>query len=465
MDQNTQDGRYLYPWEKAFARILTPFEEFIQKQTTSGIMLMATALIAIIVANSPVYLSYEHLIHTPISLGVGDWIIQKSLAHWVNEGLMALFFLIVGLEIKREIIVGELSDIKKAALPMIAAIGGMVVPALIYRFIAFNPAFMRGWGIPMATDIAFCVSALVLLGRRVPQALMVFLVALAIVDDLGAVLVIALFYTSHLNFAALGWSTIILLTLISMNLGGIRKTTPYVVGGLLLWFFLLESGVHATVAGILVAFCIPARPSVRPDKFSKNVKDLLWRFDNYTLPGKTTLSNSRQFSILRDIKSKVCEAEAPLRRVESALHLPVALLVIPIFALTNAGIHISGRLMTHAITHPVALGVFLGLVIGKFLGITLFSWVAVKLQVASLPSGMSHRHVAGVGLLGGIGFTMSIFIAELSFAAFPERLLIAKTAVILASLTAGTLGILWLLYCHRKEKKRPMTPYTYGHGV
>jgi NhaA family Na+:H+ antiporter len=465
MKQDTQDGRYLYPWEKAFARILTPFEEFIQKQTTSGIMLMATALVAIVLANSPIYLYYERLVHTSISLGVGEWFIQKSLAHWVNEGLMALFFLVVGLEIKREIIVGELSDIKKAALPMIAAVGGMVVPALIYRFIAFNPALMRGWGIPMATDIAFCVSALVLLGRRVPKALMIFLVALAIVDDLGAVLVIALFYTGQLNLTALGWSAIVLLSLISMNLGGIRRTTAYVVGGLLLWLLLLESGVHATVSGILVAFCIPARPSCRPERFSKTVKDLLWRFDNLTLPGKTTLSNARQFSILKDIKGRVCEAEAPLRRVESALHLPVALLVIPIFALTNAGIHISTRLIYHTLTHPIAVGIFLGLVLGKFLGITLFSWFAVKLRVASLPLGMNHRHVAGVGLLGGIGFTMSIFIAELSFTAFPERLLIAKTAVILASVTAGTLGILWLLYCHRKDSSRPMTPYTHGHGV
>jgi len=460
-----QDGRYLYPWEKAFARVLTPFEEFIQKQTTSGIMLMATAFLAIVLANSPLYLFYERLIHTPISVGMGEWILQKSLAHWVNEGLMSLFFLVVGLEIKRELMIGELSDIKKAALPMIAAVGGMLVPALIYRLIAPTPDIMRGWGIPMATDIAFCVSALVILGRRVPKPLMVFLVALAIVDDLGAVLVIALFYTGQLNFTFLGWSAIVLLTMISMNLGGIRKTTPYVIGGSFLWLFLLESGIHATMAGILMAFCIPARPSCRPERFSKNVKDLLWKFDNLTLPGMSTLSNSRQFSILKDIKSRVCQAEAPLRRFESVLHHPVALLVIPIFALTNAGIHLSGKLLSHATSHPVAMGVFLGLVLGKFLGITAFSWVAVRLGIAELPLGMYFRHVAGVGLLGGIGFTMSIFITELSFAGSPERLIIAKTSVILASLTSGFLGIAWLLFCHRRDNQRPMSPYTHGHGV
>jgi NhaA family Na+:H+ antiporter len=463
--ENTQDGRYLYPWEKAFARVLTPFEEFIQKQTTSGIMLMATAFVAIILANSPLYLAYERFIHTPISLGAGEWVLQKTLAHWVNEGLMTLFFLVVGLEIKREIIIGELSDIKKAALPMIAAVGGMLVPALIYRVIAPTPEIMKGWGIPMATDIAFCVSALVILGRRVPHPLMIFLVALAIIDDLGAVLVIALFYTGKLNFVSLGWSAIALLTLIFMNMGGIRRTTPYVVVGIFLWFFFLSSGIHATISGIIMAFCIPARPSCRPERFSKNVKDLLWKFDNLTLPGMSTLSNARQFSILRDIKDKVCQAEAPLRRLESVLHLPVALLVIPVFALTNAGIHLSGYLMSQATTHPVALGVFLGLVLGKFLGITVFSWAAVKLGVAALPLGMHLRHVAGVGLLGGIGFTMSIFIAELSFSGAPERLLIAKTSVILASLTSGLLGILWLLFCHYRDNQKAMTPYTYGHGV
>jgi NhaA family Na+:H+ antiporter len=462
---NTQDGRYLYPWEKAFARVLTPFEEFIQKQTTSGIMLMATAFVAIILANSPLNLYYEHLIHTPISVGVGEWILQKSLAHWVNEGLMTLFFLVVGLEIKREILIGELSDIKKAALPMIAAVGGMLVPALIYRFIAPTPEIMRGWGIPMATDIAFCVSALVILGRRVPRPLMIFLVALAIVDDLGAVLVIALFYTGQLDFTSLGWSALALLIMVSMNLGGVRRTSPYVIGGLFLWFFLLESGVHATIAGILMAFCIPARPSCRPERFSKNLKDLLWKFDNLTLPGMSTLSNSRQFSILKDIKGRVCQAEAPLRRFESVLHHPVALLVIPIFALTNAGVHLSGKLLLHATSHPVALGVFLGLVLGKFVGITVFSWASVKVGIAELPLGMHFKHVAGVGLLGGIGFTMSIFIAELSFSSSPERLLLAKTSVILASLTSGILGILWLMFCHYRENRRPMSPYTHGHGV
>ena len=271
MEADSGGGRFLYPWEKAFSRIITPFEEFIQKQTTSGIILMGTTIVALALANGPFHSTYEHIIHTSISLSVGGWSIGRPLSHWVNEGLMALFFLLVGLEIKREIIVGELSNIKKAALPMIAAVGGMLVPALIYRLINSDPDLMRGWGIPMATDIAFCISALVLLGRRTPKHLMIFLVALAIVDDLGAVLVIALFYTGHLHLPSLGWEALILLILISLNLGGIRRSLPYTITGFFLWFFLLQSGIHATVAGILVAFCIPAKPRAEPAKFSKNI--------------------------------------------------------------------------------------------------------------------------------------------------------------------------------------------------
>jgi len=465
MKSDLPEGRFLYPWEKAFARIITPFEEFIQKQTTSGIILLATTIVAIAMANGPFYQVYEHVIHMPVGVNVGEWIIQRPFSHCVNEGLMALFFLLVGLEIKREILVGELSDLKKAALPMIAALGGMLVPALIYRLINSDPALMRGWGIPMATDIAFCISALVILGRRVPKHLMIFLVALAIVDDLGAVLVIALFYTGQLAFNALGWAAITLLILIALNLGGVRKSLPYAIGGTFLWFFLLESGVHATVAGVLVAFCVPARPRCEPGRFSKHIKDLLWRFDNLTRPGITTLSCVRQFSILRDMKDRVTHAEAPMRRVESFLQLPVALLVIPLFALTNAGIHLSGDFLSQAVTHSVAIGVFLGLVLGKFLGITLFSWVAVKLGLATLPVGMDFRHIAGVGILGGIGFTMSIFISDLSFGGFPEQMIVAKTAIFLASLTAGTLGVLWLLLVHWWDTRRQMIKGAFAHGV
>jgi NhaA family Na+:H+ antiporter len=440
-----RDGLYLYPWERTLSRVVTPFEEFIHRQTTSGITLMVAASVAMVMANSPLRDAYEHLIHLPIRLGVGDWSLERSLAHWVNEGLMTFFFLVVGLEIKREIQVGELADLRKAVLPLFAALGGMLVPALIYRLLNSNPALARGWGIPVATDIAFCIAALVILGRRIPQSLMIFLVAFAIIDDLGAVLIIALFYTSQISFEPLSAAVMFLLLLILLNIGGVRNPVFYGLAGALLWFSLLNSGIHATVSGIAVAFCVPARPSYHPEKFSLSVRQLMDQFDSLTDPGLSLLDNRAQFSVLQSLRHGVRRAESPLRRIETILHLPVALIVIPIFALTNAGIHLSFGLLSQVTEHPIAHGVFLGLVLGKFIGITSFSWAAVRLRLASLPAGVGFAHIAGVGLLGGIGFTMSIFIAELCYGSFPERLVVAKTSVMFASATAGILGIVWLL--------------------
>jgi NhaA family Na+:H+ antiporter len=341
--------------------------------------------------------------------------------------------------------VGELAGVRKAALPMFAALGGMLVPAIIYRLLNTSPDLALGWGIPVATDIAFCVGALVILGRRVPQSLMILLVALAIVDDMGAVLIIAIFYTGQLAYgqlaAALGFLTLLIL----LNVGGVRNPLFYGLGGICLWFTLLNSGIHATVAGILVAFCVPASPSYHPEKFSISMRQLMDEFDSCTGPGFNFLDNRDQFSLLQSLRHGVRRAESPLRRIETVLHLPVALIVIPIFALTNAGIRLSPGLVTQVADHSIFHGIFLGLVLGKFIGITGFSWVAVRLKLASLPSGMGFTHIAGVGLLGGIGFTMSIFIAELCYGAFPARLLVAKTAIIFASTTAGLLGIVWLL--------------------
>lgn len=444
-----RDGLYLYPWERTLSRVLTPFEEFINRQTTSSITLMAAASVALVLANSPLRDAYEHLVYLPIRLSVGEWSLQRSLVHWVNEGLMAFFFLIVGLELKREIQVGELADLRKAALPLFAALGGMVMPALIYRLLNPNPALAHGWGIPVATDIAFCVAALVILGHRIPQSLMIFLVAFAIVDDLGAVMVITFFYTEQIALGPFLAAVGFLILLVFLNLGGVRNPLYYGLGGVLLWFALLNSGIHATVAGILVAFCIPARPSYHPEKFSLSVRQLMDQFDSLTIPDSGFRDNRDQFSLLQSLRHGVRKAESPLRRIETVLHLPVALVVIPIFALTNAGIHLSSGLLSQVTGHPIAHGVFLGLVLGKFIGVTSFSWAAVRLGLASLPAGVGFAHIAGVGLLGGIGFTMSIFIAELSYGTFPERLLIAKTAVIFASATAALLGIVWLLVVGR----------------
>jgi NhaA family Na+:H+ antiporter len=442
----TADGQFFYPWERQFEKLVTPFEEFIHKQTTSGIILLSVTFIALIIENTPLREAYEHLIHAAFSVTMGSITLERSLAHWINEGLMTFFFFVVGLEIKREILVGELASVKHAALPIVAAVGGMVVPALVYTACNVSGPYSSGWGIPMATDIAFCVSALVVLGRRIPKSLTMFLVALAIVDDLGAVLVIALFYTSTINLPAVGLAAGILFVLILFNLVGIRKSIPYFLGGIVMWLALFSSGIHATIAGVLVAFCIPARARYKPGLFGERVSELMGRFSAAHRPGETMLTNIQQYALLKGLDEELHLAEPPLQRMEGALHLPVALIVIPLFALANAAIPLDLEHFATTLLHPVSLGIVLGLVVGKFAGITLFSWLVVKTGIAVMPEGVRMHHIAGVGLLGGIGFTMSIFIAELSFASNYELLVTAKTAIITASFLSGVLGYCWLRF-------------------
>ncbi len=440
----TGKGVFHAPWEKSFDKILTPFEEFVHRQTTSGLLLMGTAVLALVLANSGMAVIYQHWVHAPIGINIGGWTLEKTLQHWVNDGLMALFFFLVGLELKREILVGELAVPRQAALPIIAAIGGMVFPALIY--FAINPTgdAARGWGIPMATDIAFAVGALVLLANRVPKALITFLVALAIVDDLGAVLVIALFYTDQIVWEALLAAAAILGVLIVFNLAGIRQPLPYLLFGALLWFALLKSGVHATLAGVLTAFTIPACPKYDPVRFSQYVKELMARFDASHQPGKSIMTNDALHTVVQTLEHGVRKVEAPLQRMEHGMHLPVAFLVIPIFAFFNAGIPIELAGLGDTLTHPVTMGVMLGLVLGKFIGIAGTSWLALKFGIAQLPPLTRFSQIAGVALLAAIGFTMAIFIAELGFIGQPEYLLMAKTGILIASFLAGVSGFVWL---------------------
>jgi Na+:H+ antiporter, NhaA family len=450
---NRSETGILYsPWERAFARVLTPFEVFIHRQTTSGLLLMGTAIIALLLANSFLAEAYQHFIHTPVSLHIGIWGIDMSLHHWVNDGLMALFFFVVGMELKREILVGELADLRQAALPIIAAIGGMVVPALIY--FAFNPEgdAARGWGIPMATDIAFAVGALVLLASRVPKALITFLVALAIADDLGAVLVIAIFYTQQLALEWLGLAALVVLSLFALNFAGVRRILPYFIFAVVLWYALLQSGVHATLAGVLGAFTVPARSKYDPSLFGERMSELRRRFDNNLLKGKNIMTNEKLYNVSQSMRESARGVQTPLQQLEDIWHLPVAFLVIPVFAIFNAGIPLQFGALTETLTHPVMLGVALGLLLGKFIGITGACWLALRLGIGQLPSGTRFSQIAAVSVLGGIGFTMSIFIAELAFAAQPEYLLMAKTGVLLASLLAGVLGFVWLWWLGDNEK-------------
>ena len=445
------EGIIYAPWERAFKRVLTPFEEFIHRQTTSGLLLMSSAIIALFLANSIFAESYLHFIHMPVNISIGAWAINMSLHHWVNDALMALFFFVVGLELKREIMVGELSDIRQAALPIIAAIGGMAVPALIY--LAFNPEgdAARGWGVPMATDIAFAVGALVLLASRVPKALITFLVALAIADDLGAVLVIALFYTQDLAINWLLASTALVALLFTFNFAGIRKVMPYFLVAVLLWYTLLQSGVHATLAGVLGAFTVPARSKYDPNLFIERIKTQIALFMDSRHQDDSLMTNEKLHSIVDNLEEDVRGVQTPLQRLEHIWHLPVAFIVIPIFALFNAGIPLQFNSVADTFTHPVMLGVMSGLFFGKFLGITGACWLALRLGIGQLPSGTRFSQVAAVSVLGGIGFTMSIFIAELGFASHPEYLLMAKTGVLAASLLSGLIGFMWLWWLGRNR--------------
>jgi NhaA family Na+:H+ antiporter len=426
--------------------VLTPLDQFIRRQTTSGVLLMICALAAVVIANSPLHEGYEKLLHKPISIGFSTATFSLSIHHWINELLMAFFFFIIGLELKRELLVGELSSPKQALLPIMAAIGGMVVPALFYY--ALNPSghAANGWGIPMATDIAFAIGILSLLGSRVPKPLITFLIALAIVDDLGAVAVIAMFYTADLNITALGYAALFTGVLVSFNLGGIRHGLPYALVGALLWTSMLASGVHATIAGIVIAFAIPIRPKFDAQLFIDKVRDLSGEMEHAIAENPDIIHNTRFRSLVNSLGDGVYLVQAPAQRAEHSFHLPVAYLVIPIFALANAGIVIDFQDYATYLQHPIALGVLAGLLLGKPVGIAGFTWITIKLGLAELPPSINMKQVLGVGLLGGIGFTMSIFIADLGFVGFPEDLLLAKFGIITASVVAGLTGYLLLYF-------------------
>ena len=437
------------PWEKAFKKVSTPFEEFLHAQTTTGLILIVMTIIALVLANTSLYETYAHFFHMNIDFNVGSWALSHSLHHWINDGLMAIFFFLIGLEIKREITAGELSNLKVAILPILAAIGGMVFPALIYTSLNYGTVGSAGWGIPMATDIAFAISALVLLGKRVPTALVTFLVALAIVDDLGAVIVIALFYTDTINLMSLGLAGLMFSFMLVFNRLGIHMLLPYFIVGLSMWFFMLESGVHATIAGVLAALAIPSTPKRVPSTLTKKAKDLLDEYEKYPVNENYQI-HEEQKRILSEIKHKIYEVETPAARLEHNLHLPVALIIIPIFALANAGIKIDFSSIGTTIVEPVSLGIILGLIFGKVIGIFGVSYVAVKLKIAQLPKDSSMSQVFGVAFLGGIGFTMSIFVADLAFVNNPELILQAKIGILSASLFSALFGYLWLRTISKK---------------
>lgn len=423
-------------------KITYPIQEFLHQQASGGILLIIATVIALAWANSPFAESYHHLWHTYVRIDVGGVGLNYSLHHWINDGLMVIFFFVVGLEIKRELLVGELSSVRKAALPIAAALGGMIFPALIYTILNLDSEGASGWGIPMATDIAFVVGILALLGKRVPLALKIFILALAIVDDLGAVLVIAIFYTSNISFTSLLIAGGFLILLIAMNRMGIRNLLIYTLVGIGLWLAFLKSGVHATVAGVLLAFTIPVASRINTKKFKNETDNLLKDFDNAGEHGDNVLTNSERLSIIDQIQNNCEKILAPLQRFEHGLHPWVAFFIMPVFALANAGVTI-GDGLGPGLAHPISIGIILGLFIGKQIGIFSFSYLAVKLKLASVPEGVSWLKIYAASILAGIGFTMSLFIANLAFTS-PELLDIAKVGILSGSLISGIVGFIIL---------------------
>jgi NhaA family Na+:H+ antiporter len=431
-------------------RLIQPLQVFASHKLAGAVLLMFAAVAAVVWANSPWGAGYAHLLHVEATIGVGALALTKSLSHWINDGLMGIFFFLVGLEIKREVIAGELSSLRKATLPAMAAVGGMVVPALLYVLVNRGGPGMGGWGIPMATDIAFALGVLALLGDRVPIGLKVFLTALAIVDDIGAVLVIALFYTDTIAAFSLVAGVVILAAAIIANRAGMRSSLAYFFLGILVWLAFLKSGVHATVAGILMAFAIPARTRVGGSAFVAGMKAHLDRLHSVGVSADEQLNTNEQQHVIDDMALCIERGTAPLQRIEHALAPIVTFAVLPLFALANAGVTVGGSLLD-AVRQPVALGVIVGLFVGKPLGIFIFAWLAVKLGVADLPGGVSWRLLFAVAILGGIGFTMSLFVGGLAFPD-PAMLDTAKVGVLAASLLSACLGLLILWRALPREK-------------
>lgn len=383
--------------------MFSTIEEFIKKESSSGILLIAVTLLALLLQNSFLTDAYTHFLHTPVHISIGTFGIAKPLLLWVNDGLMAIFFFLIGLEVKREVLEGELSSKSQIALPAIAALGGMIIPALVFTFFNHTDAFaMNGWAIPTATDIAFALGILSLLGNRVPVSLKIFLMALAIIDDLGAIVIIALFYTSDLSFVSISIALGSIVVLVGMNQLKVIKKAAYILVGIVLWISVLKSGVHATIAGVVLAFCIPLYSTTR---------------------------KGEHFSMLKEM--------------EHDLHYWVAFFILPLFAFVNAGVDLKD-LAPSAIASDVSLGVILGLFLGKQVGVFGFSFLAIKLGLASLPTGSNFKQLYGVAILTGIGFTMSLFVNSLAYNDTDLFHYADKLAILLGSFLSGIVGYFYL---------------------
>jgi NhaA family Na+:H+ antiporter len=441
-------------------KILVPIEDFLKLEAAGGIILILTTVFAMIWANSPLHHFYHDMLHLPVKFQMGSFVLDKTLHHWVNDGLMVIFFFVIGLEIKSEMMTGELSSPKKAALPMFAALGGMIAPALVYLAFNISGGEPKGWAIPMATDIAFAIGVISLLGKRVPLSLKIFLLALAIVDDLGAILVIAFFYTAEISTSYLGVAAFGLAFTFFAQKVGVRAIWIYVILGIIVWLGVLLSGIHATIAGVLLGFLTPATSLFKPVEFSKTLESITHKIKKSIQqnagPGASHNDADADIEIndhdIYSLQELAFEAVSPLERLVHYLHPWVAFFIMPVFALFNAGVELGGVSFGDLVVSPVAIGIVAGLVIGKPLGIFIFSYLAVKLGFATLPTNTSWGQLIGVGLLAGIGFTMALFICNLALAGSVKEDY-AKIAILIASVLASILGsILIVKTCPLRKK-------------
>jgi NhaA family Na+:H+ antiporter len=422
-------------------RIARPFIQFMELEIGSAVLLLAMTALALLWANSPFAHSYEHLLHEPVAIAFGSHALSLSVHHWINDGLMAIFFFLVGMEIKREMVMGDLSTRSRAMLPVMAALGGMIFPAGIYAAFHWGGPAIRGWGIPMATDIAFAVAAMSVLGSRVPSSLKVFLLALAIADDLGAVTVIAVFYTETIHLGALGWAVGLLLLVAGMAKAGVRAFLPYWVVGAVVWFFTHESGIHATIAGVALGLMTPAWPDrERQSNLADRARDALDHLREWVHRHEEDRGGHERHHAVRTLQDATRDSLSPLDYLTNRLERPVLFLIMPLFALANAGVALKTDTLSNPLAREVALAVVLGLVIGKPIGITLFSWLSVKTGLAEMPRGVNLLALFATGMLAGIGFTVALFIAALSFAT-PTLVDGAKLGILVGSVLAAVVGL------------------------
>ena len=426
------------PSPAPIVRILRPFQHIAKHEASGGILLLACTALALVWANSAWGEDYAAFWHIRMNVGIAGFSINQDLHFWVNDFLMAIFFLVVGLQIKREMLVGHLASLRQAALPIAAALGGVVVPALIYTFLNHEGPGAAGWGIPMATDIAFALGVLALLGDRVPVSLKIFLTALAIADDIAAVIVIAAFYTPGISWGALGVAALCIALLFSANRLGVRHPLVYALLGFPLWIAVLESGIHPTIAGVALAFMIPCRTTLNSSEFLAQGRALLDYFERAAKSDVNVMKDDDLQAAIETLEGACEKVRPPLYRIENVLHSWVTLLIMPLFALANAGLVLAGDVVVH-LSQPVTLGIILGLFFGKPIGVMLGSWLAVKTGLIALPAGVTWGHIHGAAWLAGIGFTMSLFVASLAFQ--QESLLgMAKLGILAASVCAGFIG-------------------------